>query len=102
MHPRLRFAVSLLPAILCAALLVFWARSYWRVDKPWTQVLPTVCVEARLTPGQLTLAATRSSAPLSIGEGDWFTWRVNAYYSDFAPPPSNALFGEFSFYNGGV
>jgi hypothetical protein len=83
-------------------MLFLWARSYWKVDKAWTQILPRYAVEARLTPGEITLSGSRSTDPLSIGEGDWFSWPVNAYYADYIPPPSNAILGEFSFYNGGV
>ncbi len=97
-----KLAVPVVLATLCAGVLLLWIRSYWKVDKVWVQVLPKVAVEARLMPGQITFSGSRSTVRLPIGEGDWFSWPVDAYFAEYIPPPSNPVFSEFRIYNGAV
>lgn len=102
MRSALRFSVPICLAVLWAATILVWLRSYWRVDKIWVQVLPKAALEARLTPGQVTLGSMRSTVRLPIGDSHWFSWPLDAYFADFIPPPSNTLFCEFRIYNGTV
>jgi hypothetical protein len=37
-----------------------------------------------------------------VGDGDWFSWPVDAYFAADIPRPSNPILGQFGFYNGGV
>jgi hypothetical protein len=102
MRPLLRLAPPLLLAVLCVATAVVWARSYWRVDKAWLQILPKYSADLQLTPGRLTVGGAPSAVRLPVGEGDWFTWSVDSYYAEYIPPPTNTFRGEFEVYNGRV
>jgi hypothetical protein len=97
-----KLAVPVVLATLCVSALFLWARSYWKVDKAWVQILPKVAVETQLTPGQITFSSSRSTVRLPIGESEWFSWPVDAYFAEYIPPPSNPLFSEFRIYNGAV
>jgi len=102
MRPALRIATSLFLAALCAATAMLWVRSYWEVDKVWAQILPNFSVDVRVTPGQLVLCGSRSAVRLPVGDGDWFSWPVDAYFAADIPRPSNPLLGQFGFYNDSV
>jgi len=102
MRSFLRFAASLFFAALCAVLVLVWVRSYWKVDLAWAQILPNRLVNLQVVPGQLSFYCCRSEVRLPMGDGDWFSWPVDAYFAADIPPPSHPILGDFGFYNGGV
>jgi len=95
MHRSRHLAATLMFSLLCLALTVMWARSYWRVDKIWAQVLPNHTFKMKIQPGRMTLGCSRSPVTLDVGDGDWFTWPTSVYFAEYIPWPNRPLLGEF-------
>jgi hypothetical protein len=99
MHRPRHLAATLTFSLLFLALTLVWARSYWRVDKVWAQVLPNHTFKMKIQPGRMTLGCSRSPVTLDVGDGDWFTWPTSVYFAEYIPWPNRPLLGEFHLTN---
>jgi hypothetical protein len=94
MSRRRQLAATATLSLVCLALMFVWARSYWRVDKVWAQVLPNYTFKMKVVPGKVTLGCSRSPVTLDVGDGNWFTWPTNIYFAEYIPWPDRPLLGE--------
>jgi len=76
-YRKLRIAWSVAWGIACLLLIVFWVRSYWRLDRLHYQYSSSHCIRAALNQGFVCFKMDECAFPLN----DW-KWEV---WKDFLP-----------------